>query len=290
MHRSTSGSDGSSRAMHGQPEGIRSADIASLWATERDDQRAGRNVSVREQSEPLFIVETAPLATNGQHQLAKWVAAEATARGFAPQFLGVGELVPEARPPLVKGDVVLMMLHQPAIEAELAEVTVSWERWSQVAAVVIEAGAVLILVTAGTQAAGVAACLGVGGHAVVEVDHAEVALDVARDVLAGRLSGFELSSVLRCPYDEDQLARLGSLTTIELRILFYLTKGYAADRIASVEWISLSTVRTHIRSIFRKLGVNSQLAAVAVANGTAVRDLVLGDSPSVVSEAGSTTV
>lgn len=289
MHPPTSGSDGSARVLHPPSERHRFANTYWLWASAGGEE-PGHACTVGENEHQLFVVETASLVANGQHQLSKWLAAEAATRGIGPKFLNFEELVPGARPPLHKGDVVFMMLHQAAVEADSDEVAVSWEQWSRVAAVVIDAGAVLILVTAGAQAAGVAACLGVGAHAVVEVDHADVALDVARDVQAGKLSGFDLSAVLRCPYDEEQLERLGKLTTIELRILFYLTKGYAADRVASVEWISLSTVRTHIRSIFRKLGVKSQLVAVALANGTAARDLRPGQAPPVVSEAGSTAI
>lgn len=289
MHPPASGSDGSARALHPPTERHRVANTYWLWASAAGEE-PGHARTVGENDHQVFVVEAASLAANGQHQLAKWLAAEAATRGIEPKFLNFEELVPGAQPPIHKGDVVFMMLHQVAVDADSYEAAVSWEQWSRVAAIVIDAGAVLILVTAGAQAAGVAACLSVGAHAVVEVDHADVALDVAWDVRAGKLSGFDLSSVLRCPYDEEQLERLGNLTTIELRILFYLTKGYAADRVASVEWISLSTVRTHIRSIFRKLGVKSQLAAVALANGTAGRDISPGQALPVVSEAGSTAI
>jgi DNA-binding CsgD family transcriptional regulator len=49
-------------------------------------------------------------------------------------------------------------------------------------------------------------------------------------------------------------------------VLFYLTGGRSAQEIAEELVISLATVRSHIRSILRKLGVRSQLAAVAMAN------------------------
>jgi DNA-binding NarL/FixJ family response regulator len=265
--------------MHSQHEGDDSLDSLSYSVSEVAEPEHAHAVSRK--SDQVFIIETGSLATTSQHQLAKWLAAEAASRGLVPRLLGVEEIVPDARLPLAEGDVVLMMLHQPAADFEQADLAVTWAQWSQLAAVVIDSGATLILVTAGAQAASVAACLGQGAHAVVELDHAERALDVAKELQSGELSAFDLASVLVCPYDEEQLARLGSLTTIELRVLFYLTKGYAADRIASVEWISLSTVRTHIRAIFRKLRVNSQLAAVALANGTGGRDLAPQEEPSV---------
>ena len=70
----------------------------------------------------------------------------------------------------------------------------------------------------------------------------------------------------------DRFRALLGLTAGERRVLFYLTEGWAAQDIADELVVSLTTVRSHIRSVLRKLGVRSQLAAVAVANG---RDLEL---------------
>jgi DNA-binding NarL/FixJ family response regulator len=47
-----------------------------------------------------------------------------------------------------------------------------------------------------------------------------------------------------------------------------MMEGRAAAEIATTLVVSLTTVRSHIRSILRKLNVNSQLAAVALAFGT----------------------
>jgi DNA-binding NarL/FixJ family response regulator len=68
---------------------------------------------------------------------------------------------------------------------------------------------------------------------------------------------------------------LVGLTTSERRVLFYLTEGWAAQDIAEELVVSLTTVRSHIRSVLRKLGVRSQLAAVAIANS---RDLEYNES------------
>ena len=56
------------------------------------------------------------------------------------------------------------------------------------------------------------------------------------------------------------------LTSSERRVLYFLTVGRSAQEIADELVVSLATVRSHIRSVLRKLGVRSQLAAVAVAN------------------------
>lgn len=58
--------------------------------------------------------------------------------------------------------------------------------------------------------------------------------------------------------------RFTALTTREREVLGHLVTGKVAAEIASGESISLPTARSHIRSILTKLGVSSQLAAVAL--------------------------
>jgi DNA-binding NarL/FixJ family response regulator len=53
------------------------------------------------------------------------------------------------------------------------------------------------------------------------------------------------------------------LTTREREVLGALMQGKSADTIAEESVVSVATIRTQIRSILAKLGVNSQLAAVA---------------------------
>ena len=55
------------------------------------------------------------------------------------------------------------------------------------------------------------------------------------------------------------------LTAREREVLAYLLEGVAAEEIADRTFVALATVRSHIRAILTKLGVNSQLAAVAAA-------------------------
>ena len=60
-------------------------------------------------------------------------------------------------------------------------------------------------------------------------------------------------------------ARLDTLSAREREVLAALQGGMSAETIASEWHLSLSTVRSHIRSILRKLDVPSQIAAVAAA-------------------------
>ncbi|NNF53906.1 MAG: response regulator transcription factor [Acidimicrobiales bacterium] len=56
------------------------------------------------------------------------------------------------------------------------------------------------------------------------------------------------------------------LTNRETAILFHLMAGRSASAIADQDYVSLATVRAQIRAILAKLGANSQLEAVAMAN------------------------
>lgn len=66
--------------------------------------------------------------------------------------------------------------------------------------------------------------------------------------------------------DEQRDAPLRRLTGRELEVLAGLVDGRSVDEIASEQTIAVSTVRTHVRRILEKLGVRSQLAAVAEAH------------------------
>jgi len=56
-----------------------------------------------------------------------------------------------------------------------------------------------------------------------------------------------------------------SLTAKEGEVFALIVDGKPADVISNDLFISVATVRSHVRAILRKLGVNSQLAAVVLA-------------------------
>lgn len=62
-----------------------------------------------------------------------------------------------------------------------------------------------------------------------------------------------------------RLQRFEEMTHSEKLVLALLMEGASAQEIATERVVSLATVRTQIRSVLRKLDVNSQLAAVALA-------------------------
>lgn len=61
---------------------------------------------------------------------------------------------------------------------------------------------------------------------------------------------------------ESRRQRLDTLTDREFEVLRCLERGLKATDIARVDVVSIATVRTHIRSILRKLEVNSQFRAI----------------------------
>jgi len=56
------------------------------------------------------------------------------------------------------------------------------------------------------------------------------------------------------------------LTCRERAVLRHMVEGLSAEQIAAVDYVTVATVRSQIRSILSKLGVRSQLAAVAYAH------------------------
>ena len=72
-------------------------------------------------------------------------------------------------------------------------------------------------------------------------------------------------------HDSDERHRLApfhELTSREAEVLRALCHGRSVDQIARDAVVAVSTVRTQVRAILRKLGVGSQLAATAMAHET----------------------
>jgi DNA-binding CsgD family transcriptional regulator len=137
------------------------------------------------------------------------------------------------------------------------------------------AGVAVLVVSVGAEGGVLAGCVNRGAVALFSLDQLPSIL------LPLRLSGKSPASTGTAPpYDGRQFLSgirgslvyppgfnaLVKLTISERKVLFYLTKGFSAQEIAGDLVVSLTTVRSHIRSILRKLNVRSQLAAVAIAN------------------------
>jgi DNA-binding NarL/FixJ family response regulator len=64
----------------------------------------------------------------------------------------------------------------------------------------------------------------------------------------------------------------GKLSAVESAVLQRLGDGLSPAQIAAERYVSVSTVRSQLKAIYRKLGVRSQVAAVAVARERRARD------------------
>lgn len=135
----------------------------------------------------------------------------------------------------------------------------------------IDVGAQVVMMTGVVDRPRLAACLEAGAAGIVSkasgftdlidavrraaVGETLVADDHRQDLLA------ELSAHRQA--DREEMAPFAGLTPREEAVLARLVAGETAEVIAASCYVSLATTRSHIRSILRKLGVKSQLAAVA---------------------------
>jgi DNA-binding NarL/FixJ family response regulator len=135
-------------------------------------------------------------------------------------------------------------------------------------------GAHVVMLTAETRRAVLASCLEAGAAGWISKD---VFLDDLETTLNNVLTGTPLvgCAVREAMLDELRIERAGlrralspfeRLTARERKVLAALVEGLSAEEIAESHFVSLTTVRSQIRAVLQKLGVRSQLAAVAYAN------------------------
>jgi two-component system, NarL family, nitrate/nitrite response regulator NarL len=137
----------------------------------------------------------------------------------------------------------------------------------------VQEGAQVLMLTAVTDRSRLATCIEAGAVGVVGKTQPLV------ELVTAITSVLEQGTAMTETERQDWLAELRShrserarrlepferLTERERQVLDALIDGWSADQLAA-EWVvSITTVRSQIRSIFMKLGVNSQLSAVALA-------------------------
>ena len=109
-----------------------------------------------------------------------------------------------------------------------------------------------------------ALCAGANGYLLKsDIERIQMAL---QEVLNGGapLTGSIAKRIianLRTPFSQ-KLKEQGTLTEKEMQILESLARGNSYKMISAELEISIDTVRTHIRSIYKKLHVNSALEAI----------------------------
>ena len=128
----------------------------------------------------------------------------------------------------------------------------------------------VLVINAGAGAGAVASCAANGAHALSSLDRLPEFLESL-----GQNTGDGPRPTVGESLSPRFMALVG-LTDSERRVLYYLTKGWVAQEIAEYLVVSLTTVRSHIRSVLRKLRVRSQLAAVAIANSSDLENLESG--------------
>ena len=105
--------------------------------------------------------------------------------------------------------------------------------------------------------------LGRGAEAATRLDEAEALLAAHDD--AGRLPDWHQETVRSLRLAGRRREPSPELSDAEWRILRLLATDLSLSQIGRELYLSTNTVKTHTRSIYRKLGVSSRAAAVAAA-------------------------
>ena len=138
---------------------------------------------------------------------------------------------------------------------------------------IVDAGATVLMLTATEDRAVLGRCVEAGASGVFSKTMPFESLmpavtDAARGLSTMRPADRDalLEELARYRLDTGAArARFHDLTDREAAVLKAIIGGATADEIARSQYVALSTVRSHIRSVLAKLGVNSQLGAVALA-------------------------
>jgi two-component system, NarL family, nitrate/nitrite response regulator NarL len=136
-----------------------------------------------------------------------------------------------------------------------------------------ELGAHVLVLTGTTDRRALGECIEAGALGIVAKSESLDRLAVAvQDAVEGTavMRPAEIEALLDAARvarreDAEKLTPFRKLSAKERQVLAHLMDGRSAEEIARAEYVSLATVRSQIRAILQKLEVNSQLAAVALA-------------------------
>ncbi len=214
----------------------------------------------------ILVVECDPQSTGtpGIATLATCSVAERL--GFTTRAipLPTGDIPPVA----IEGipiDVVVLLVGNDPTGQPTPWSSSTWCLPALVAEAYGNAGIDVIAVSVGAGAGALANCVVKGASVLFDLNELPATLARrSRNTTATGRGAWEQPGGRIPPH----LQALLRLTSSERRVLFYLTTGTSPRDISLELVVSLATVRSHIRSILRKLGVRSQLAAVALANGS----------------------
>lgn len=113
-----------------------------------------------------------------------------------------------------------------------------------------------------------ALCAGASGY-LIKTAHPNKIMDAVKEINSG---GVPMSaSIARLVIQSFQKKENSVLTARETDVLRFLCKGHSYKMIADTMHVSWETVHSHIKSIYRKLNVNSKSEAVI----TALKDRII---------------
>jgi len=170
--------------------------------------------------------------------------------------------------------------HRPAVLVLDADLPVSDLAETLAAARAASPTTKLLVLSGDTHPDTTAAVLSSGADGCLPKDQSSRQVATAVRQLAAGDQAVVVAAELRPDRDPDVDLRVRTLTSREREILGLLTIGWSNRRIAEVTQLSYLTVRSHMQNLLLKLGVHSQLEAVAFAvehgivgaHGTLVRE------------------
>ena len=166
-----------------------------------------------------------------------------------------------------------VLRHVRAFDPDLVLIDAGAEEAVELVRSVARLGSRPLAISDGSDRIRVAACIEAGAAAAVStLDPVDRLLSTIRETVAGRrvmpvaAEAEIIAEAQRERRDRAvQFARFGTLSVRESEVLEELMSGKSAADIATESYVSIATIRSQIKAILRKLGVNSQLAAVVLA-------------------------
>ena len=189
---------------------------------------------------------------------------------FALADLGIqATVVKDLRPTAVLEFLDCADLHFVLLDFDLGDAGIGLDLIGPIRAL----GLPVVMLTGETDPITLAQCVEAGAVGIISKSEPfERLIEHVTDLIDGRgilsmATREQLLSGLRAhrSNEAERAAPFERLTVRESEVLADLIDGKNAETIATESYVSLATVRSHIKALLAKLGVNSQLAAVALA-------------------------
>jgi DNA-binding NarL/FixJ family response regulator len=240
----------------------------------RNDGGAAKTASSRNAESPaVFVIDAAPLSAGTPGPVSRAVTSIIETSGMAvadtvalASHFDAAACIPGW--PNNRGALAVLVVHADSGTAGVgADPSATLEKPALLTHALRQSGMRVVVVSVGASNIALAECVVNGAEDAFGIADLSEELANALASTNGRTEHTEMEGALVEPPAQraDRIARLLLLTRGERRVLHHLSTGSTATEIADNLVLSIATVRSHIRSILRKLGVSSQLAAVAIA-------------------------